>query len=250
MENFHINSFIFDEPYEYSGLKFHPVRLRDYLLFINAIDCLLIDKNSIPDAKIISMSYMEYLLLSSNEENGNIEKLFALLSICLKIDFKEIKIIENENKKLILYLSGVEINSDGFENIKRIILEQNSVDVPDYSIQKEIRDRIEEGKRMSSRGGAKMASFEDQIVSLSVASGIPMEQIYDMTCRKFLKSISRMDLLIHYKIYLQSSLSGMITFKDTNFIKHWLTQAKDDKDDNGLLELDAVKDKMNFKDKK
>jgi len=250
MENFHINSFIFDEPYEYSGLKLYPIRLRDYLLFINAIDCLLIDKNSIPDAKIISMSYMEYLLLSSNEENSNIEKLFALLSICLKIDFKEIKVIENENKKLILSLSGIEINSDDFENIKRIILEQNSIEVPDYTIQKEIRDRIEEGKRMSSKSGAKMASFEDQIVSLSVASGIPIEQVYDMTYRKFIKSISRMDLLIHYKIYLQSSLSGLVSFKNNDFIKHWLTKIKDNGDDNGLLELDAVKDKINFNDKK
>jgi len=250
MESYHINSFVFDEPYEYSKLKFYPVRLRDYLLFINAIDCLLIDKNSIPDAKIISMSYMEYLLLSSNEDNSNIEKLFALLSICLKIDFEEIKIGEDENKKLLLVLSGIKIDFDNFETIKKIILEQNSVEIPDYTIQKEIRDKIEEGRRMSAKGGTKMASFEDQIVSLSMASGIPMEQIYDMTYRKFLKSVSRMDLLIHYKIYLQSSLSGMVTFKSTNFIKHWLTQTKDDKDDNGLLELDAVKDKLNFNDKK
>jgi hypothetical protein len=250
MENFHINSFIFDEPYEYSGLKFYPVRLRDYLLFINAVDCLLIDKNSIPDASIISMSYMEYLLLSSNEENNNIEKLFALLSICLKIDFKEIKIIEGENKKLLLVLSETKIDSDGFDNIKKIILEQNCVEIPDYTIQKEIRDKIEEGKRMSANNGTEMASFEDQIVSLSVASGIPMEKIYDMTYRKFLKSISRMDLLIHYKIYLQSSMSGMVTFKSTNFIKHWLTQTKDKNDNNGLLELNSVKDKMSFNDKK
>ena len=249
MNNFHINSFVFDEPYEYMGLKFHPIRLREYQLFINAIDCLLIDKNSIPDAKIISMSYMDYLLLSSNEENNNIEKLFVLLSICLKIDFEEIKIV-NEDGKIFLALSDIKINSDNFDDIKKIILEQNSIDVPDYSIQKEIRDRIEEGKRMSSKAGTKMASFEDQIVSLSVATGIPMEQIYDMTYRKFLKSISRTDLLIHYKIYLQSSLSGMVTFKSTDFIKHWLTQIKGSSDSDGLVDLDAMKDKMNFNDKK
>ncbi len=99
------------------------------------------------------------------------------------------------------------------------------------------------------KGGGKMAPLEDQIVSLSVSSGIPLDEIYKMSYRKFSKALNRMDLLIHYKIFLQSSMSGMVSFKDNSFIKHWLTEIKSD-NDSDFIELDAMKKKISFEDKK
>ncbi len=34
--------------------------------------------------------------------------------------------------------------------------------------------------------------------------------------------MARMNNLIHYKIYLAASMSGMVEFKDKSFIKHWM----------------------------
>lgn len=245
----YINEFTFDEPVDYKGLKIYPVTLKDYLLFGFAVGCLLDDKNSIPDAKIISMSYLDYMISTSNEKNGNVERFVSLLNICMKEKIENVKYTKDEKEKYTLFIGNIEIKGEDFDNIKEIILEQNLIEKPDYSIQKELREKIEEGKRLRSRlGGHKMASFEDQVVALSVATGMPLGEIYTMTYRKFVKSISRMDLLIHYKIFLQSSMSGMVTFKDTSFIKHWLNENEEKNSD--MIELDALKKKISFEDKK
>lgn len=247
MKNIYENNYAFDEPVSYMGLKIYPVRLKEYLFFSYAVDCLLIDKNSIPDAKVISMSYLDYLL-SADPSYKYAEKLGMLIAICMKEDADNIKYRMDERNKYILLVSNIEIKSGEFEEIKKIILEQNLVEVPDFSIQKEIRDKIEEGKRLRSKTSKnKMGSFEDQLISLSVATGFSLETIYEMTYRKFIKSISRMDLLMHYKIYLQSSMSGMVSFKDTSFIKHWLTETEIDKNSD-MIALDDMQKKINFED--
>jgi len=242
-----MNSFVFDEPYVYKTIKIYPIRLRDYFIFNHVVECLLIDKNSIPDVKIISMSYFDFLIDTSSESNRNIEKLGVLLYLVTKAKEDEIKLYKNKDKN-ILTISGLEINSNDFEEIKKIILEQNLIEEPDYTIQKEIRDKIEEGKRMRGRS-SKMASLEDQMVSLSISTGIELESIYEMTYRKFIKSISRSDLLLHYKLYMQASMSGLVSFKDNSFIKHWLSDTSE-KSLDGLVALGDVTNKMNFEDKK
>jgi hypothetical protein len=245
----HLNSFIFDEPVDYKGLKIYPVKLKDYNVFLFAVECLLVDKNSIPDAQIISMGYLDYLLSYGDEKNRYIQMLASLIYICMKVEPDNIKLNIENQKEYVLSVSGINIKTNDFEEIKSIILEQNLVDVPDYTIQKEIRDKIEEGKRLRSKiNNSKPASFEDQMVSLSIATGISLDSIQNMTYRKFVKSIERMDLLIHYKIFLQSSMSGMVSFKDKSFIKHWLNNI--DEKNSDMIELDVMKKKVSFEDKK
>jgi len=72
-----------------------------------------------------------------------------------------------------------------------------------------------------------------------------------MTIRKFLKSIRRMDNLIHYKIYLAASMSGMVEFKDKSFIKHWLSQLDDEnKYSDVSVDLDEIQDKVSLESAK
>jgi hypothetical protein len=60
-----------------------------------------------------------------------------------------------------------------------------------------------------------------------------------------------MDNLIHYKIYLAASMSGMVEFKDTSFIKHWLSNLEDnDKFGDITMDLDAVQGKMSLESAK
>jgi len=244
------NNFAFDEPCNYKGLLIYPVKVRQYTIFNYMVDCLLIDKNSIPDAKVISMSYLDFLFSSATPENKNIERLLGLFFICTKTDVEKICPEIDEKNRVVLSIDGIRIQNEDFDAIKEIILEQNLIEVPDYTIQKEIRDKIDEGKRIRGRQSKnKFAGLEDQMVSLSVSSGMTLEQIYEMTYRKFMKSISRMDLLIHYKIYSQASLSGMVEFKDKSFIKHWLNQIEEN-NSGDMVSMEEMSDKMNFKDKK
>lgn len=242
------NFFAFDDPYDYKGIKIYPIKLRDFFTFSYGVDCLLIDKNSIPNVDIISMSYLDFLINTSSEENKNLDKLAILLYLSLRINPEEVRIYKDEKNNHSLYIGEKVVGSSDFDKIKNIILSQNLIEEPDYTIQKEIRDKIEEGKRIRSKS-MKFADLEDQIVSLSISTGLEIEKIYDMTYRKFVKAIGRADLLLHYKIYLAASMSGMVTFKNTSFIKHWLSD-QSEKSENGLMDAGDVTKKMNFEDKK
>ena len=50
-----------DEPVNFKGLMIYPVKMRDYFKYNICSQVLDIDKNSIPDEKVISMSYLDFL---------------------------------------------------------------------------------------------------------------------------------------------------------------------------------------------
>ena len=66
------------------------------------------------------------------------------------------------------------------------------------------------------------------MISLSVATGISMNNIYEMSIRKFRKSIERVDHKLHYEIYLAASMSGFVEFKNKDAIKHWMADLTKD----------------------
>ncbi|MFZ2992530.1 MAG: hypothetical protein WA061_02330 [Microgenomates group bacterium] len=238
--------YIFDEPVKYKTLRLHPVRMRDYFYFFGVSDILTVDKNSIPDMNIISMSYLDYLMAYSNDENIYVQKVLGILSICTKEE--DISVYKTGENKFTLNIKKETYTPNDFDEIIKIICEQNLVEVPDFSIQKEIRDRMEEGKRLKSReSGHKMAPLEDQMVSLAMATGVPIESIYNMTFRKFSKALERVDLRMHYEIYLSASMSGFVSFKDKSFIKHWLSDTE--KEDTSMINVQSLENKISFKDK-
>jgi len=255
--------FTFDLPVLYKGLKLYPISLKDYIPFGAYSKCLTIDKNSIPDLKIISMTNLEYIYYATKE---NIEEtpfllLFdRLLSLCLKDDESFEKMEESVNRyeydketgKPFFTIGGISYNSDDFDEIRNIIAEQNLVELIDENISKEVRDSLEKAREFKRKqSGTGTISLEDYIISLSVSTGWTLDYIYTMTIRKFLKSIRRMDNLIHYKIYLAASMSGMVEFKDKSFIKHWLSQLDDEnKYSDVSVDLDEIQDKVSLESAK
>ena len=122
----------------------------------------------------------------------------------------------------------------------------------DKNISKEVRDSLEKAKRYKEKlSGTTPASFEDYIISLAVTTGWSYEYIYNLSIRKFFKSIQRLDNLIHYKIYLSASMSGMVEFKDKSFIKHWLSNLENkDKYADVSVGVDAVQNKLSLESAK
>ena len=59
----HIKELYYDEPISYKDLIIFPVRMKDYLEFHYAVNCLLVEKNNIPDIKIIVESTKTILML-------------------------------------------------------------------------------------------------------------------------------------------------------------------------------------------
>jgi hypothetical protein len=254
----------YDLPVPYKNIKLYPVTVKDYTLFNIYSRCLTVDKNSIPDPKIISMTYLEYIFNITEKNPIDYPYLIwfdRLLAMCLKEDdtFGEIEKsikryrYDDKTKKPFFLIQKERYTSDDFEKIKEIIAEQNMVELIDENVSKEVRDSMEKAREFKRKiSGTKTASIEDYIISLSISTGWSHKYIYSMTIRKFIKSIRRMDNLIHYKIYMTASMSGMVEFKDKSFIKHWLTDLDDDENKYGdvTVDLQEMQDKVSFESAK
>lgn len=250
--------YIYDEPVTYKSLKIYPVKMRDLFEFNYAVECLLMDKDSVPDVQVISMTYYDFLLYVGNQTedglNNPIRKLDILFRLCLGLD-RDLKTSPIEygadGKKSAFKIDNVIYYSDDFEKIKDIIIKQNDIDTFDPNIKKETRDMLDKALEMKSKmHGDKQCGIEDQMICLSLASGISLEDIYNLSIRKFKKYIKRADYKIHYEIYKMAAMIGFVEFKDKNFPKHWMVDLDSgDKYSDVLVSFDSVSDKISNKTK-
>lgn len=243
----YIKELYFDEPIEYKGLHIKPVKMKNYLEFHWLVGCLLIDKNSIPDVSIISMTYLRFLFYMSVKKNEPYIYMLKLL-LCMVLGLEEnyeIRFFVNEEDKAFFCIDGVNYDSTDFEKITSIIFEQNSIKPIDNTIQKEIRDELERAERYKmEQNKQKMCSLEEQMICVLISTPLKMEDIYELTIRKFEKILQRVDAKLHYQIYLSASMSGMVKFDD-NAIKHWMNDlSKDDEYADVKVDLDDMRNKI------
>lgn len=262
-------SYIYDKPVQYKEITIYPTTMRDYYPFQYYSDALLLENDEKPTQErldelkmsmldyrktILSMTYLEYLYFSATKENGLLSKLHGLLCLSLKRDLELEKDVwygyeETNNKRGILKLDGIIYSGQDFDEIRLIISEYNLVKLPNMNVQKEIRDNIKLSKQLRAVAN-KTAGMEDLIVSLCSETGFEFEYVYDMTIRKFSKMLERVDNKLHYLMFSQASLSGMIEFKDKTFIKHWLSDLTVNELDEELIPIESVKDKISMNDLK
>jgi len=236
--------YIYDLPVEYKTLKIYPVRMREYLQFFTVAQVLTLDKNSVPDPKIISMSFLEYIIYAANDENFYMTFLDGLLRISLHAHDEPIEYLADRKGLPFFKIGGELFDKHDFEKIRTIIIEQNLLNPPDDKIQKSLRDSMEDEQRLRQKmSGNKTAGIEDQMIALMISTGLSMEDVFDMTVRKFIKTLERVDHKLHYEIYLAASMSGFVTFKDKTAIKHWLSDLTKDKF-SGLIEFDDFQSKV------
>lgn len=252
----------FDFPIEYKKLKFYPIKVKDYFYYTIFSQCLTIDKNSIPDPEVISMGYLQYLFyltIQNPEKTPYLLWFDRLLALSLRDEesFKDAeksldRYSSEKSGKISFTINGEKYGESDFLEIKKIISEQNLLELPDENISKEVRDSLEYAREYKAKlQGTKSGSFEDYMVSLAVATGWSYEYIYELSIRKFLNSIKRLDNLIHYKIFLQASMSGMVEFKDKSFIKHWLSDLSEGtKYEDVSVELSDMENKISMESAK
>lgn len=218
----------YDKPVPYKGLLIYPALMSEYIDFHWAVSSLLLDKNSTPDINVISMSYLSYLyyLLKNDDKAPYLLMLKYLLLMVLHIDEKDedrIKFYELEDGKAYFSIDNKQYDSEDLINIKKIIFEQNCISDIDESIQKEVRDAMEKAEEYKMKQNAyKMCSLEEQMICVSISSPYKLEDIYKLTIRKFSKMLQRIDHKLHYQIYLNAEMSGMVEFKNKDAIVHWM----------------------------
>ena len=249
---------IFDHPVQYKNFLIKPVKMIDYVRFHESVICLLLDKNSVPDIEVISMTYLEYLLHVGKENPLYFLALDQLLRIVLSV-----RIIDDDGTQNIfelthsediqflnsgkgLVIKGEVLNGEDFDEIKAIICEQNQIELIDESISKAVRDEIakaEEYKRRQNQN--KICSLEDQLVAVVIKTGLSFEYLHEITIRKFSKILERADHAMHYEIYLEGVVTGQMKMKDGEMPKHWLADLhEEDKHKNAKMDYDELKGKV------
>ena len=238
-----------DKPVPYKNIEIYPVKVKDHDTFYRCINCLTLEKNSIPDKKILKMSYLEYLyhLHIENKEIDYLLLLDYLLHLCLKLDDKEkIDYYIDKNNQPVFKIKGETHNSEDFDEMQEIICKQNLIERPDETIQKEVREKMEEARRIrAEQNGNRPASFEDTILCLVASTNMSLNATYELPLRKFIKLLERVDAKLHYQIYMTAAMSGFVEFKDKSVTRHWMSDLnKENKNDDVLLDFDAIKSKV------
>lgn len=234
---------LFDSPIPYKELLIYPIKMRDYLIFHQLASCLMLEKNSIPDIKVIQMTYLQYMFSISNKDDNLISVFDALLRLVLNKRTEKFKIEYSVDQKArpLFKIGKIVYNSEDFEQIRAIIVEQNGLILPDEKIQKEVRVKMDEARRFRQKvNKTKMTTLEEQILALSMYSGWEIEKVYDMTIRKFFMALKRANHMIMSNIYLTASMSGFVTFKDKSATRGWLADIDDEATNTELISLDSI----------
>ncbi len=242
----------YDKPIPYKSLLLYPATMEDYIDFHVYVNCLLLDKNSIPNVEIIKMSYLRYIYYeAASGEETYLQMLKLLLCMILHKDInEEIKFYIKDNQAFFS-IDNIEYNADDLEKIKEIIFQQNCIAPIDDTIQKELRDEMLAAEEYKLKQNAnKICSLEEQMICVLISTPLKLEDIYKLTIRKFNKVLQRVDHKLHYEIYLSAQMSGMVTFKDKNAIQHWMNDlSKQDRFSDVKVDMDAMRNKVEGADK-
>ena len=238
----------YDKPIPYKELLIYPATMDRYLDFHFYITCLLLDKNSIPNPEVITMTYLQFMYyMASTTELPYLYMFKELLKMVLHIDNdSDLWFGTDPNGKAIFKIKGIIYDSDDLNKITDIIFLQNSIEHIDDTIQKEVRDAMEKARVYKMKQNEyKMCSLEDQMVCVLISTSLKFEDINKLTIRKFSKIFERVDYKLHYEIYLSAEMSGMVKFKDENKLKHWMADlTKSDKYEDVKVDADEMHHKI------
>lgn len=239
----------FDEPIKFAQFKLHPIPLKKYFDFLFASSILTIKKDRISDAKIISMSYMEYIcfLLFQEKDLDISEKmcltqLYILLKLVLQEEIKNLSIVPDKHGKSCIALNNYVFGHKEFDEFKDIILYQNLPGYTGIELNPILEEEIKTADRLRS-GNAEMASLEKQMLSMTVGTGYTLSEIKELTIRKFFLLEKQKDKEISYKLNKSASMSGFVKFEGT--IPHYLEEDSGDPLQDKLISYQSLKAKMN-----
>lgn len=240
-----------DEPIPYKDLLIKPILVRDYYKFSVYSDVLYIEKNEIQDLEVIQMNYLDFLFDYIFQDKRVInekaqytmgelyqEKLFQILTLCLGA--KDIRVYKNCNHN-ILIVDNVAINSNEFDDIRRIIMYQNIYDYEDEYISPDIKKAMADYFAVKNQGMTS-PELEDKMAELTAMTGILKKDILDMTYREFENVFDASMGRLEYQINRTAEMSGMVKFDKP--IRHWIYQRKRNKFEEAFTSYKEFKKKI------
>lgn len=237
----------FDEPMPYNGLLIYPIKAKDYYEFISCLDILDIQKNKIPDVKIIQMSYLEFvfgLILNDIEWR---KKFISIATLCFHVELEKCdnNRIEKgafwnelgENEELIFHLNGYaidfiekgnefklclkgsEVSAFDFEALIRYIHYQNIYDYFDEFVSDDVREVVEKFYAMKNKG-IKPPTFEEKVITIMSELGKTKQEIGNMSMisveQLFCTILKHTDYVVEH-----TYRANAMTDKKLLDIEHW-----------------------------
>lgn len=268
---------IFDQPVPYKKLMIRCAKIKEYLDFYAFANVLSTEKDDPSmlakpeDEKAVSeMDFLTFLFylgtnhkLERNTERSHLFLFDKLLKLVCDLPATKVKtdnknasqtesyiefLINPETEKAFIRIDGEDYNGEDVDNILDIISIQNGVDRVDYKMTKELRDALDSALKFKAKvsGATKMADFENQLTALSVVTGWPLRDIYEMSIRKFNQAIARVDKFETWKIFTLASMTGLVKFpSNSKGLEHWLCDLDDkDKYASVTTSVDHLKNKV------
>lgn len=182
--------FYFDQPVPYKLDNEHtiyikPISVRDSQFFLDSVDLLTVDKNSLPNPAVIQMSYLQFVmesLLQGDKAKVNTQKFINLLFLCLGM--KRPVVYKNEKGKPYLVEGDNEyqITHKQFDDIKRIILYQNIPHFDDNYINPEAKAAMNQIDILKNQDYEDM-TIERKMAIITAHTGVLKKDQLDMTYR-------------------------------------------------------------------
>lgn len=229
----------------------YPILMSDIIKFQLYIESLTVRKDSkFPSKEIIKMSYLDFLYHCMNhpeyEEQYKISNIqyfymFAANLLSLTCRDQEVKF---DTRRGLFYINGEEVDSDKFDDLRRIILIQNGVDFNiDEFMNRDTEEALRKAQEFENRKNNEKSSIEDCIDSVMVGLETSEEYIKNLSIRKFWRIFKRINKHLDYTICKSAELGGMVTFKQP--ILHWTNSLEaDDKYANLKTDKKELKDKL------
>lgn len=219
---------IWGECREFQGknsiIKLYPIKLKDIDKFYNYVSLLQINKNNIADASIIKMSYLKFILeilkMEGTAHSINIHHFTELLEMVFQEEVTYL--VDARGKDLLQVGNDKIITENDFEAIRKIICDQNLVNMDLENVSEEMAKVIKETREFLARKN-ESATLEEQIVIYHCFSAIPYADLKDYTIYQFSKGLERYAIIKNFEVF--SSL--MAEHGKGNEIAHFLSHVKE-----------------------
>lgn len=205
------------DPYNYKGVLIYPVQMKYNENFYQYIHCLLIEKNKIPDIRVIKMSYLRFLFELSHGKKDYLiywRYLKKLLILVFRYKFHFL----SDGNKFFIKVGNKILTEKDFEDIRKIICKQNLIVLNEDLLSPEVERAIDEARVFMAKKETP-STIEENVLSFFAATGYEPDKIKNLTIYIFNKTMQRLNLLKSWEVYLYPSLKGG---KGDN-IKHWLS---------------------------
>lgn len=217
------------KPQEYKSILFHPLKIKDEEYYDWLISFLSYNKNSIPDVKILKMSYLKFFVLYLSDgysENATtkFQDILSYITGCnVVLMYKQTQSSETDeyksNVEFYITFDEIEVSEWEFDSIREILLEQNGVTL---NFVNSYDASLEEHLKFVHRNN-KSGTFEEQIFSYCAYMRIPINIVEEThTFYQFNKMMSRIRMLLTFELYKPLEASGQISIKDGE-IEDWLS---------------------------